>query len=145
MQHWAPPTPLTGRKYLKTKDITNTAPSANPTQSVIRLQTLLVGCQALPSEKLVEIFRTSSADIQAHVESKIQEYGKMFCDAYSPKPVDQAENSCLDFGKKRLQSAQTLFYKVLEMVLKDEMAKKQNFDASVSIQFFIYEITFFLN
>ncbi|XP_011500736.1 PREDICTED: retinoblastoma-like protein 1 isoform X2 [Ceratosolen solmsi marchali] len=134
IQHWAPPTPLTGRKYLKTKDVTNATTTSNPTQSVIRLQTLLVGCQAFPSENLLEIFKNSSPDIQTFVEMKVQEFGKTFCDAYSPKIVDQAENTFLDFGKKRLQSAQTLFYKVLELVLKDEMSKKQNFDVSTLLK-----------
>ncbi|OXU30844.1 hypothetical protein TSAR_012648 [Trichomalopsis sarcophagae] len=134
MQHWAPPTPLTGRKYLKAKDVTNTAPNANPTQSVIRLQSLLVGCQALPSEKLLEMFKNRSPDIQTFVDSKIQDFGKMFCEAYSPKVTEQAENNCIDYGKKRLQSAQTLFYKVLELVLNDEMSKKPNFDVTILLK-----------
>jgi hypothetical protein len=90
----------------------------------------------------LEIFKDSSSDIQAFVETKVQEFGKTFCDAYSPRIVDQAENSFLDFGKKRLQSAQTLFYKVLELVLKDEMSKKQNFDVSVIIFFCFFLFLF---
>ncbi|XP_014208875.1 retinoblastoma-like protein 1 isoform X1 [Copidosoma floridanum] len=133
MQHLAPPTPLTGRKYLKTKDVSNAAPTSNPAQSVIRLQSLLVGCQAAPSDALLEIFNNSSSDTQAFVESKVKELGKLFCDAYSPKVVDQLDNS-IDFGKKRLQSSQTLFYKVLEMVLNDEKAKKPNFDVATLLK-----------
>uniref|UniRef100_A0ABD2XMS5 Retinoblastoma-like protein 1 n=1 Tax=Trichogramma kaykai TaxID=54128 RepID=A0ABD2XMS5_9HYME len=129
LQTWAPPTPLTGRKYLKTKDIANTA-LPNPTQSVVRLQSLLVGCNPLPSESLQEIFKNSSPDIEIFVKAKVEEFGNMFCEAYSSKLPEQAENTCSDFGKNRLQSAQILFYKVLELVLNDEMSKKQTSDVS---------------
>lgn len=126
-------TPLTGRKYLKTKDATNPVPVSNPTQSVLRLNTLLVGCQTMPSENLRKIFKNSSPEITSFVETKINEFGKMFYEAYSPKVSEQPESSGFDFGKKRLQSAQTLFYKILELVLNDEINKKPNFDVSVSI------------
>ncbi|KAJ8676249.1 hypothetical protein QAD02_012035 [Eretmocerus hayati] len=134
MQQRAPPTPLTNRKYLKTKDATNASPASNLTQSVLSLQTLLVGCQGAPSEKLSEIFKNSSTDVQNFVESKIQEFGKMFCDSYSPQTSDQPESTGMDFGKKRLQSAQTLFYKILELVLNEEMSKKEKFDASTLLK-----------
>lgn len=130
MHYLAPLTPLTGRKYLKTKDLANAATTSIPTQSVIKLQTLLVGCEAEPSENLSQVFANSSLDTKAFVESKVQEFAEMFCAAYSPAVGDSG--NALNFGLKRAQSAQTLFYKLLELVLTDEMLKKPNFDVSVS-------------
>lgn len=140
MQNLTPASPLTGRKYLKSKDIANVATTSIPTQSVIKLQSLLVGCQAEPSENLSQVFENSSPDTKAFVEDKIRGFAQMFCDAYSPKPSEQVEKPPLDFGQKRAQSAQTLFYKILELVLTDEMAKKPNYDVSVSYNFFELEL-----
>ncbi|XP_058788572.1 retinoblastoma-like protein 2 isoform X2 [Phymastichus coffea] len=125
-----PPTPLTGRKYLKSKDITNAATPPIPTQSVIKLQTLLVGCQAEPSDNLLQVFENSSPDTKAFLEAKVGGFAQMFCDAYSSKLPEQGDKPFLDIGQKRAQSAQTLFYKILELVLTDEMAKKPNYDVS---------------
>lgn len=52
----APSTPLTGRRYLKEKD-PSTTPVSTATQSVNKLQSLLLGRKALPSDDLLDIFR----------------------------------------------------------------------------------------
>lgn len=52
----APSTPLTGRVYLKEKDLLFTPVSA-ATQSVTRLQTMVAGLRMAPSENLLQIFR----------------------------------------------------------------------------------------
>lgn len=58
LQQLAPSTPLTGRRYLKSKEVQhNVTPVSTATQSVSRLQTLLAGRQASPSETLLELFR----------------------------------------------------------------------------------------
>jgi hypothetical protein len=58
MQQLFPSTPLTGRRYLKSKEMQhNVTPVSTATQSVGRLQTLLAGRQASPSETLLELFR----------------------------------------------------------------------------------------
>jgi hypothetical protein len=58
MQQLFPSTPLTGRRYLKSKELQrNVTPVSTATQSVSRLQTLLAGRQASPSETLLELFR----------------------------------------------------------------------------------------
>jgi len=49
----APSTPLTGRRYLKEKDVTIT-PVSTATQSVSRLQHLLSGRKTAPSDMLQE-------------------------------------------------------------------------------------------
>lgn len=52
-----PSTPLTGRKYLKDKEAPYITPVTTATQSVSRLQGLLAGRKAAPSEILQEIFK----------------------------------------------------------------------------------------
>lgn len=53
-----PSTPLTGRKYLKDKEAAYITPVTTATQSVSRLQSLLAGRKAAPSEVLQEIFKS---------------------------------------------------------------------------------------
>uniref|UniRef100_A0A0L8H0F6 Retinoblastoma-associated protein A-box domain-containing protein n=1 Tax=Octopus bimaculoides TaxID=37653 RepID=A0A0L8H0F6_OCTBM len=55
----APPTPLTGRRYLKEKD-PNITPISTATQSVSRLQALLSGRKTSPSDGLIAIFELQS-------------------------------------------------------------------------------------
>ncbi|XP_033213411.1 retinoblastoma-like protein 1 isoform X2 [Belonocnema kinseyi] len=127
MQNLAPPTPLTGRKYLRTKDASNIAPVSSATQGVIRIQALLCGRHGSPSDDLLEIFNNCSRDVKTSVETKVIEIGEQFCAKYTQN-TDGAEVASLDFGKKRFFLAKTLFYKLLEMILKEERNKKLNFD-----------------
>lgn len=53
----APSTPLTGRVYLKEKDLLVT-PVSSATQSVSRLQSMVVGLRTAPSEQLMQIFKS---------------------------------------------------------------------------------------
>ncbi|XP_012284354.1 retinoblastoma-like protein 1 isoform X2 [Orussus abietinus] len=127
MQHLAPPTPLTGRKYLRTKDLSNVTVVSTATQSVIRLQALLAGRQPAPSESLLEMFNGCTQDVKSLVEAKVKEIGERFYANYTQN-VEDNDSSTLDFGKKRLFLAQTLFYKLLEMILIDEKRIKPNYD-----------------
>ena len=52
----APLTPLTGRRYLKDKDLSIT-PVSTATQSVSKLQLLLSGRKTSPSDALLDMFR----------------------------------------------------------------------------------------
>lgn len=126
IQHLAPPTPLTGRKYLKPKDISNVTPVFTATQSVIRLQAMLAG-QSSPSTNLLQIFNNCTQDVKTFVTTKVREIGELFYASYT-KNLDTTESSTLDFGRKRLYLGQTLFYKFLEMILNDEKRKKPNYD-----------------
>lgn len=129
MQHLAPPTPLTGRKYLRSKDGANPTPLSTATQSVSRLQALLVGRKPAPSDTLKEMLSSCTQDIEATIEARVNELGEQFCRNYSQNTEDNDSNA--DFGRKRLQLAQTLFYKLLETILNDEKRKKPNFDITV--------------
>lgn len=53
----APSTPLTGRVYLKEKDLLVT-PVSSATQSVSRLQSMVAGLRTAPSENLMQIFKS---------------------------------------------------------------------------------------
>ena len=52
----APSTPLTGRRYLKEKELLVT-PVSSATQSVSRLQSMVTGLRNTPSEALLNIFK----------------------------------------------------------------------------------------
>ncbi|XP_012256845.1 retinoblastoma-like protein 1 isoform X2 [Athalia rosae] len=127
MQHLAPPTPLTGRKYLRSKDVANPTPLSTATQSVSRLQALLAGCKPMPSDTLKETLNTCTQDVKASIEARVNEIGEQFCRNYSQTTEDN-DTVNADFGRKRLQLAQTLFYKLLETILGDEQRKKPNCD-----------------
>ncbi|XP_076753665.1 retinoblastoma-like protein 1 isoform X3 [Xylocopa sonorina] len=127
IQHLAPPTPLTGRSYLRPKDIANVTPVSTATQSVIRLQAMLAG-QTSPSENLLQILNSCSQDVKTLVETKVKELGEQFCANYNKST--NANESTSDFGKKRLYLGQTLFYRLLEMILNDEKRKKPNYDVT---------------
>lgn len=127
IQHLGPPTPLTGRSYLRPKDITNVTPVSAATQSVIRLQAMLAG-QTSPSENLLQILNSCSQDVKTLVETKVKELGEQFCANYN-KSIN-ANEATSDFGKKRLYLGQTLFYRLLEMILNDEKRKKPNYDVT---------------
>ncbi|CAK9831739.1 Retinoblastoma-like protein 1 [Anthophora retusa] len=127
IQHLAPPTPLTGRSYLRPKDITNVTPVSAATQSVIRLQAMLAG-QTSPSENLLQILNSCSQDVKTLVETKVKELGEQFCANYN-KSANPNESTS-DFGKKRLYLGKTLFYRLLEMILNDEKRKKPNYDVT---------------
>ncbi|XP_011254213.1 retinoblastoma-like protein 1 isoform X3 [Camponotus floridanus] len=124
IQYLAPPTPLTGRKYLRSKDMSNITPVTTATQSVIKLQALIAG-QSTPSEGLLQMLSNCSQDVKSSVEAKVKQIGEQFCANYNNNVND---GSTSDFGKKRFVMGQTLFYKLLEMILNDEKRKKPNDD-----------------
>ncbi|KAL6425135.1 hypothetical protein ACFW04_009426 [Cataglyphis niger] len=124
IQYLAPATPLTNRKYLRSKDMSNITPVTTATQSVIKLQALIAG-QSAPSEGLLQMLNNCSQDVKSSIEAKVKQIGEQFCANYNNNVND---GSTSDFGKKRLIMGQTLFYKLLEMILNDEKRKKPNDD-----------------
>lgn len=118
----APSTPLTGRRYLKDKD-PSTTPVSTATQSVSKLQTLLVGRKALPSDDLLDILSEIGTDPKTRIMERVTEMGEIFC-AHYVKETDDHAGSQIDFAKKRLQLGECLYYKLLESILFTE--KKRN-------------------
>ncbi|XP_069675672.1 retinoblastoma-like protein 1 isoform X2 [Periplaneta americana] len=128
MQQLAPSTPLTGRRYLKSKELQlNVTPVSTATQSVSRLQTLLAGRQASPSETLLELFRSCSSDPKEKVAEWVREMGHQFCTRYT-QHTDDHPGKHMDFARKRLQLGESLYYKLLENILVEERKKKPEFD-----------------
>ncbi|XP_034950219.1 retinoblastoma-like protein 1 [Chelonus insularis] len=129
IRHLEPLTPLTGRKYLKTKDLPNITPVATATQSVTRLQALVTGRNAAPSEVLLDMYKNCSKDVKTFVESKVSDVSDRFYLSYTQNSdTENHETANLDFGKKRLVLAQTLFYKILEIILIEEKKIKPDYD-----------------
>lgn len=136
-QQLTPSTPLTGRKYLKSKEPSNVTPVSTATQSVSRLQTLLSGRQAAPSPILQQIIL--SCQENPHIEERVKEMGQRFCAHYT-QSVEHP--GTLDFAQKRLQLAETLYYKLLESILSEEM-KKPTFDYNGLLMHEIFHQTLF--
>ncbi|XP_067002390.2 retinoblastoma-like protein 1 [Anabrus simplex] len=143
-QHLAPSTPLTGRRYLSNKENNqNITPVSTATQSVSRLQSLLAGRHSSPSETLSEIFSSCSRNPREKVEELVKGMGQMFCTHYTHQSDDQT-GSPIDFAQKRLQLAESLFYKLLENILVEERNKKPpGFDFSALLEQDIFHQTLF--
>uniref|UniRef100_A0A4W6DDZ2 Retinoblastoma-like 1 (p107) n=1 Tax=Lates calcarifer TaxID=8187 RepID=A0A4W6DDZ2_LATCA len=107
----APSTPLTGRVYLKEKDLLVT-PVSSATQSVSRLQSMVAGLRTAPSDHLMQIFKSVSV------------CGNKTCIC------------CLvsDFAENRLKLAEILYYKILENVMAQETKRLQGKDMSVLLE-----------
>lgn len=108
--------------------MSNITPVTTATQSVIKLQALIAG-QSTPSEGLLQMLSNCSQDVKSSVEAKVKQIGEQFCANYN----NVNDGSTSDFGKKRFVMGQTLFYKLLEMILNDEKRKKPNDDITVSL------------
>uniref|UniRef100_A0A8C1Y4U1 Retinoblastoma-like 1 (p107) n=1 Tax=Cyprinus carpio TaxID=7962 RepID=A0A8C1Y4U1_CYPCA len=103
MHSLAPSTPLTGRRYLKEKEVLVT-PVSSATQSVSRLQSMVSGLRNSPSDALVQIFNL----IFYHVSN--------------------CRFLCVDFSENRLKLAEILYFKILENIMTQEMKRIQGKD-----------------
>uniref|UniRef100_A0A3P8WXZ0 Retinoblastoma-like 1 (p107) n=1 Tax=Cynoglossus semilaevis TaxID=244447 RepID=A0A3P8WXZ0_CYNSE len=128
----APSTPLTGRFYLKEKDLLVT-PVSSATQSVSRLQSMVTGLRTAPSDHLVQIFRSCSRDPTETVLTRVKTLGQTFKEHYT-KDSEDSPASHIDFAESRLKLAQILYYKVLENVLVQENKRLQGKDMSMLLE-----------
>ncbi|KAK6982148.1 retinoblastoma-like protein 1 [Biomphalaria glabrata] len=113
-----PSTPLTGRRYLKEKDLSVT-PVSTATQSVSRLQTLLSGSKTSPSDTLLDIFKNCARNPIDEITQRLKEMGEKFCKHYA-KSSDSHPGATVDFARKRLQLGESLYYKTLEGIIQGE-------------------------
>ncbi|XP_046395254.1 retinoblastoma-like protein 1 isoform X1 [Ischnura elegans] len=155
IQHLVPLTPLTGRKYLTGKESASITPVSTATQSVSRLQSLLCGRQAAPSEALIAIFKSVAKNPQAQIEERIAEMGRQFCRHHtqsqnnddaasgSTSKSNQQRAGSIDFAKRRVQFAERLYYKLLENILIGEKKKKPSLDLSVLLEHQVFHETLF--
>ncbi|XP_072100960.1 retinoblastoma-like protein 1 isoform X1 [Mobula birostris] len=127
-----PSTPLTGRRYLKEKEPVVT-PVSSATQSVSRLQTMVMGLKNTPSEHLLQIFNSCSRNPIEAISARVKEIGDIFCQHYSQSTENQA-GSHIDFAIKRLRLAEILYWKILETVMVQESRRNPGKDMTVLLE-----------
>ncbi|GAB1606640.1 retinoblastoma-like protein 1 [Argonauta hians] len=141
----APPTPLTGRRYLKEKD-PNITPISTATQSVSRLQALLSGRKTSPSDGLSAIFQECSRNPSKAIMNRVKEMGEIFCKNFI-QPSDQPGAAHSDFARNRLQLAESLYFKTLESITVDEKkrfsAKDGSKDLTVVLEHDVFQRSLF--
>lgn len=128
----APSTPLTGRVYLKEKDLLVT-PVSSATQSVSRLQSMVARLRTAPSENLLQIFKSCSRDPTDPILARVKSLGQTFKEHYTNDSED-TPGSHIDFAENRLKLAEILYYKILENVMVQEAKRLQGKDMSVLLE-----------
>ncbi|GAA6230630.1 retinoblastoma-like protein 1 [Lates japonicus] len=128
----APSTPLTGRVYLKEKDLLVT-PVSSATQSVSRLQSMVAGLRTAPSDHLMQIFKSCSRDPSESILTRVKTLGQTFKEHYTNDSED-TPGSHIDFAENRLKLAEILYYKILENVMVQETKRLQGKDMSVLLE-----------
>ncbi|KAK1796308.1 hypothetical protein P4O66_009374 [Electrophorus voltai] len=128
----APSTPLTGRRYLKEKEVLIT-PVSSATQSVSRLQSMVSGLRNAPSDTLLQIFKSCSRDPTEAILNRVKTLGEIFKQAYTKQTAD-LPGAHMDFAENRLKLAEILYFKVLENVMTQEMKRLQGKDMTVLLE-----------
>ncbi|XP_073325090.1 retinoblastoma-like protein 1 [Pagrus major] len=128
----APSTPLTGRVYLKEKDLLVT-PVSSATQSVSRLQSMVAGLRTSPSDHLMQIFRSCSRDPSDNILTRVKTLGQTFKEHYT-KDSEDMPGSHIDFAENRLKLAEILYYKILENVISQETKRLHGKDMSTLLE-----------
>uniref|UniRef100_A0A669DZ04 Retinoblastoma-like 1 (p107) n=1 Tax=Oreochromis niloticus TaxID=8128 RepID=A0A669DZ04_ORENI len=128
----APSTPLTGRVYLKEKDLLVT-PVSSATQSVSRLQSMVAGLRTAPSDHLMQIFKSCSRDPTESILTRVKTLGQTFKGHYTNDSED-TPGSHIDFAENRLKLAEILYYKILENVMVQETKRLPGRDMSVLLE-----------
>lgn len=128
----APSTPLTGRRYLKEKDLLVT-PVSSATQSVTRLQGMVAGLRTAPSENLAQILKSCSRDPTEALLNRVKTLGEIFKQHYT-KDSEEAPGSHMDFAENRMRLAEILYYKILENVMVQETKRLHGKDMAVLLE-----------
>uniref|UniRef100_A0A8C8H3P8 Retinoblastoma-like protein 1 n=1 Tax=Oncorhynchus tshawytscha TaxID=74940 RepID=A0A8C8H3P8_ONCTS len=128
----APSTPLTGRRYLKEKELLVT-PVSSATQSVSRLQSMVSGLRSAPSEALMQIFKSCSRDPIVAILSRVKTLGETFKQHYT-KDSEELPGSHMDFAENRMKLAEILYYKILENVMAQETRRLHGKDMAVLLE-----------
>uniref|UniRef100_A0A3B1JF35 Retinoblastoma-like protein 1 n=1 Tax=Astyanax mexicanus TaxID=7994 RepID=A0A3B1JF35_ASTMX len=122
----APSTPLTGRRYLKEKELLIT-PVSSATQSVSRLQSMVTGLRNAPSDALLQIFSSCSRCPTDMILNRVKTLGETFKENYT-KQTEDLPGAHIDFAENRLKLAEILYYKILESVMTQETKRLQGKD-----------------
>ncbi|KAK2724085.1 hypothetical protein QYM36_002436 [Artemia franciscana] len=119
-QSLVPPTPLTGRYYLKSKEPSfDDTPVSTATHCVSRLQALLAGRKAEPSDTLLAILQNCSLDLKHSIMYRISELGERFVAKYI-EGEDMTSAQSVMIAQQRRQLAETLYYRALESICEEE-------------------------
>ncbi|KAK6477027.1 retinoblastoma-like protein 2 isoform X1 [Huso huso] len=121
-------TPLTGRRYIKESNVSQT-PVSTATQSVGRLHSILTGLKQGPSETLLQTLRTCSRDPSQSIAVRLKEMFEVFCQHYSTSSEEYSGLS-KDIAVKRFRLAEVLYYKILEGVINQEKKRLGDTDLS---------------
>uniref|UniRef100_A0A8C2Q503 Retinoblastoma-like 1 (p107) n=1 Tax=Cyprinus carpio TaxID=7962 RepID=A0A8C2Q503_CYPCA len=117
MHSLAPSTPLTGRRYLKEKEVLVT-PVSSATQSVSRLQSMVSGLRNSPSDALIYC-----------IPKNKQMFNRGDCyESLIFYHVNNCRFLCVDFSENRLKLAEILYFKILENIMTQEMKRLQGKD-----------------
>uniref|UniRef100_A0A7N9AY38 Retinoblastoma-like 1 (p107) n=1 Tax=Mastacembelus armatus TaxID=205130 RepID=A0A7N9AY38_9TELE len=131
----APSTPLTGRVYLKEKELLVT-PVSSATQSVSRLQGMVARLRAAPSDQLMQIFKSCSRDPTESILARVKTLGQAFKEQYTNDSEDTPDVQCIFISllKTSEKLAEILYYKVLENVMVQETKRLHGKDMSVLLE-----------
>ncbi|XP_039590831.1 retinoblastoma-like protein 1 [Polypterus senegalus] len=129
---FTPSTPLTGRRYLKEKEAIVT-PISSATQSVSRLQSMVLGLKNAPSDQLMQIFRSCSRDPTEAILKRVKDLGERFRHHYT-KDTEEHPGSHMDFADSRLKLAEILYFKILENVMVQEIKRLHGKDMAVLLE-----------
>ena len=132
-----PNTPLTNRQYLSNRPNAGPmTPIASATNSVSRLQSILLERSDEPNETLESLFKQCIRNPKQKILAILKTMGDRFLTAYNndmqsspsssrlseemgpPSPTPNAPND--EFAKKRLKLAICFYYKALENILNSE-------------------------
>lgn len=133
----APCTPLSNRHYLNNRDLGAQTPVSNATQTISRLQSLLIGFKDQPSANLLTIFDKFNENPTNAIKKRVTKLSDCFLAAYSNSDSSTTDDKSQDFAKKRLQFAVTFYYKMLENIANREVKmisnSNSNLDALTSV------------
>ena len=112
-------------------------PVSNATQTISRLQSLLIGFKNEPTAELLNIFEKCTENPIEAIKERVDKMSKCFIDAYTAeesnsendnsRSITKNKNGILsnseqsiDFAERRLKFAITFYYKMLELIAKRE-------------------------
>jgi retinoblastoma-like protein 1 len=83
--------------------------------------------------------RSCTCDPKEKIAEWVTKMGRLFCDRYTQHTEDHP-GPHMDFARKRLHLAESLYYKLLENILSEERKKKPDLDLMVFVSAGIFSI-----
>merc|ERR1719483_38536 len=114
-----PCTPLSGRHYLRAREQAMVTPVSTATYLVSRLNKMVAGRKAEPSQNLTNLVNSLSSTAIADITSRVEDMGAVFTERYTA-PTDTHPGSQPSFANMRLRMGSVLYFRVLEKILVGE-------------------------